>query len=143
MKAKINLTNIGRFIKGMFLYYMGKLGIDFLPKWKREIYEWREIIQNADCKNEGHCVVCGCHSNGKLYINAACDIGCYPAMSTSRKAWEQFKIENTVTFAEDLDGVVRIYFADASHIEIPNSVKDKFYRIYSRTKLLNIKSLWV
>ena len=142
MKAKINLTNIGRFIKGMTLYFSTKLGINLVPKWKQEIIEWRQIIQKDECKTAGHCVVCGCHSNGKLFVNAACDIGCYPEMRFSKASWEQFKRENTITFVEGIEGAFRIYFSDATTIELPNSLKPKFDSIYSKTKLLNLKSLW-
>lgn len=142
MKAKINLTNIGRFVKGMTLYFSTKLGINLVPRWKQEIIEWRKIIQKDECKIAGHCVECGCHSDGKLFVNAACDIGCYPEMRLSKASWEQFKKENTITFVESLKDSFRIYFSDATVIELPNSLKPKFDSIYSKTDLLNLKSLW-
>lgn len=49
----------------------------------------RVLSAKRECKDEGRCVMCGCHTPALFYADKACDGDCYPKMM-GRERWEAF-----------------------------------------------------
>lgn len=106
--AKINLTNIKKFFQGWFryiIYFLTKRTIIlkrleeneimFLPKHKKEQFEWRLMVANPKCIEGGSCIICGCYTPQLQMTDAACEGKCYPEMM-NEEDWKNFKKQNQI-----------------------------------------------
>ena len=99
-KAKVNLTNIRRFIQGYARKFSETFGL--LEKYKQEQVIWRGM-EAIECANNGSCVYCGCDTPAKFYSDEACEDPvrkCYPTMMPE-EVWDKYKIDNNITIKID------------------------------------------
>lgn len=99
-KAKVNLTNIGRFVQGYTRKFSETFGL--LEDYKKEQVIWRGEVAK-ECLSNSSCLYCGCDTPAKFYSDEACEDPvrkCYPAM-LSLGGWEKYKEDNNITIKID------------------------------------------
>ena len=100
--AKINLSNIGRFIQGYSRKFSETFGL--LAEHKQEQVLYRQE-QALECTKNGSCVYCGCDTPAKYYSDEGCEDPerkCYPEMM-NKEVWEAFKLGNGLEIKIDKD----------------------------------------
>src|SRR6478609_10766631 len=99
--AKINLTNIRKFIQGWYRFIVYKLSekkylskvseeLPFIANDKVEQFKYRLTVMNKECLKSGSCIICGCYTPQLQMTDASCEGNCYPPMM-NKQEWEKYK----------------------------------------------------
>ena len=85
-----------------------------IRKHIKEQIDWRIIVMEQECYDQGSCQICGCTTTALQMANKSCDKPCYPPLM-SKRDFEVFQNEKPVTIGyftwgmKVVGDVVKIY----------------------------------
>lgn len=92
------------YLVGNYRYgiYYGHTWWSFLPMRKhiRSQIDFRIIVMNPKCYEQGTCVACGCNTTALQMASKTCDEECYPKMMTKKK-WKTYPIALMIRKSKD------------------------------------------
>lgn len=93
----IKIRDIVAYNQGYFRYFLYyskeliKINLSFLiRKFIKEQLEYRMLVMNRECYDQGSCITCGCKVPALQMSNKKCGGDCYPQMLT-KKQWNLYK----------------------------------------------------
>ena len=87
-QSKHPIRDVISYIQGTIrykLFYSNFKGL--IRKHIREQIEFRIMVMDKECYNNGSCTICGCTTTALQMANKPCDKPCYPKMYCKR-AWK-------------------------------------------------------